>query len=447
MKKVFLSIALALTISAGMSLRAQLASFVLENFENNTVGFTEQVNINPGASFDVAIVDNPKKAGINTSNKVWEWKRYDTGDNQIWAGFYSQLKKSIPRGYAKITIKYLRKNSTSQMRINCIAGGNNEFLAEAPASKTDEWELLTFDLVKKDLHKSKITGLGLQPDFYTPIDAKAVVYIDDIEVIYDPSVVVEEEPVITLFDNSANNTYLDASWANVQAPSTLKAPEGKPGKIPCTTAVSRSGNALELTWKSASGGSWAAIATNNWKGKDLLDKNFLRLWIYSPSALAKKDLPQIYLEATSGNPNKTGKVKLGNYLNSDLAAKTWTEVFVPLADIWAANASFTNKESVKGVFFSQDQADNVEHTLYIDDIAYLKAKNSSVRSSKLEAISVYYSDNTLFAGNINGKVQIFDTTGRNIAEGELINGSFDVTLQKGIYFVSTQSGNAKIVVQ
>ena len=87
MKKVFLSIALAFIISAGMSLKAQLASFVLEDFENATVDFTEQVNINPGASFDVAIVDNPKKAGINTSNKVWEWKRYDTGENQIWAGF------------------------------------------------------------------------------------------------------------------------------------------------------------------------------------------------------------------------------------------------------------------------------------------------------------------------------------------------------------------------
>ena len=85
------------------------ATFMLDDFESGTVSFTEVVNINPPAHFDVAIVDNPVKAGINTSNKVWEWKRYDAeAENKIWAGFYSaQISSSSSLNAFSSFIRYV----------------------------------------------------------------------------------------------------------------------------------------------------------------------------------------------------------------------------------------------------------------------------------------------------------------------------------------------------
>jgi hypothetical protein len=55
---------------------------------------------------------------------------------------------------------------------------------------------------------------------------------------------------------------------------------------------------------------------------------------------------------------------------ADLAADTWTEVSIPLADIWAADPTFTAKDMIKGIFLSQNGNDNIEHTLYIDEIKF-----------------------------------------------------------------------------
>jgi len=105
MKQLFTMLAMTFMFSV---FAVSQATFVLDDFENGQVNFTEVVNVNPPAHFDVAVVDNPVKAGINTSNKVWEWRRFDAeADNKIWAGFYSVLKNEIPSGYHRIKIKYL----------------------------------------------------------------------------------------------------------------------------------------------------------------------------------------------------------------------------------------------------------------------------------------------------------------------------------------------------
>ena len=105
-----------------------------------------KVTINPDASFDISVVDNPVIAGINTSAKVWKWQRLDTGDNQSWAGFWASLTNAVPAGYSKIEVKYLRTNATSQLRIKCEGSVTKEFDPVAPASKTNEWETIVFDL-------------------------------------------------------------------------------------------------------------------------------------------------------------------------------------------------------------------------------------------------------------------------------------------------------------
>ncbi len=96
MKHVFTFLVMAFLFNA---VTMGQATFVLDDFENGQVNFTEVVNVNPPAHMDIAVVDNPVKDAVNSSNKVWEWKRYDAeADNKIWAGFYSVLKNEIPSG-------------------------------------------------------------------------------------------------------------------------------------------------------------------------------------------------------------------------------------------------------------------------------------------------------------------------------------------------------------
>lgn len=352
-------------------------TFVLDDFENGSVSFTDQVNINPPAHFDVAVVDNPLKAGINTSNKVWEWKRYDAEtENKIWAGFYSTLKTEIPSGYHRIEIKYLRTNATSQIKVKCEGAVSKEIASVTPASKTNEWETMVFDIYANGIKNIKV--FGFFPDYYEPIDPTAKVYVDDITIVYDPTITPPPAPTsISFFTNSSDDRFHDQSWVSQTSPSTVNAvlwsdPTQPGDKLPCVTSPVKDGaNALKLQWKSAAGGDWNAIvAAIGWTPVDLSPMTYLKFWVNSPVAIAKADMPKLRFEASSGTPNNTGKVLIGNYMTADLAANTWTEITIPLADIWAVDPTFTAKDVVKGIFFSQNTTDNVEHTVYIDEIKF-----------------------------------------------------------------------------
>ncbi|ODT56815.1 MAG: hypothetical protein BGP01_11095 [Paludibacter sp. 47-17] len=374
---------LAMMLLTGIVVKGQqLQTFVLDDFENGQVNFTEVVNVNPPAHMDIAVVDNPVKSGINTSSKVWEWRRFDAEtDNKIWAGFYSVLKNEIPSGYHRIEIKYLRTNTTSQIKIKPEGGVSKEIAAETPASKTNEWELMVFDIYKAGIKNIRV--FGFFPDFYEPINPNAVVYVDDITIVYDPSVIPPPPPTsITLFDNSASDRFHDNSWSFKEGGSTLvqehwQGPDMPDGdKVPAvTTPVKSAPNALKLQWKSVEGGNWGAIvASKDWVPHDVRTMTNFHLWVNSPVDLSGTALPMLYFEATTGSPNKTGKLNMGAYVQN-LAANTWAEVVIPLADFWAADPTFTSQEFIKGVFFGQNAADNAEHSLYLDDIGFKKDVN------------------------------------------------------------------------
>jgi len=379
MKKLLFSFALALLVS--VSTYAQLATFVLDDFENGLVNFTTEIHGNPPASFDYMVVDNPVKTGINTSNKAWEWDRFDTGDNQNWAGFWAALTNPIPKGYTSIEVKYMRTKATSQLRMKVEGAVTLEFNPVNPATKVNEWETLVFDLYGNNI--KNINVISFFPDYYSPVDVTAKCYIDDIKIIYDPSVIVTIPTSLTLFGNSTDNRFYDTSWINQTAPSTVVAEswDGQPAtskdKFPVVTSPVKAGtNALKLDWTSATGGDWMGmVAGIGWTHFDLTTMTHLKLWINSPVVLAKSALPKIYLEAFSGSPNVTGKIQLGDYLTTDLAANTWTEVTIPLADLWAADPTFSVKSDIKDIFFSQNATDNVEHTLYLDEFRFVSIAN------------------------------------------------------------------------
>lgn len=357
------------------------ATFVLDDFENGEVNFTAQVNVNPPAHMDIAVVDNPVKDAVNSSNKVWEWARYDAeADNKIWAGFYSTLTNEIPSGYHRIEIKYLRTNATSQLKIKPEGGVTKEIASVEPASKTNEWEVLVFDIYAAGIKNIRV--FGFFPDYYEPIDVNAKVYIDDITIVYDPSVIPPPPPTsITLFDNSASDRFHDQSWTFKSGGSTLvqehwQGPDMEGGdKLPVVTSPVKSApNAVKLQWKSVSGGDWGAmIASIGWTAHDVRQMTHLSIWVNSPTVLDKDALPKLYFESTTGNPNKTGKLQMKNYVEGGaLPANEWVEIKVPLADFWAADEAFVSQEFVKGLFLAQDNADNIDCTLYIDDITFIK---------------------------------------------------------------------------
>jgi len=377
MKTMIFTLSITLFSFAGLFAQG-LQDILLDDFESGVVSFTEAVNVNPPAHMDVAVVDNPVKAGINTSNKVWEWKRYDAeSDNKIWAGFYAILKNEIPNGYHRIEVKYLRTNATSQLKLKLEGAVTKEIGSVTPATKINEWETLVFDLTANEIKNIRV--FGMFPDFYEPINPAAVTYIDDIKIIYDESITPDPGPTtLTLFDNSASDRFHDQSWSTKTAPSTLvqehwqgaNLPDGD--KLPVVTEPVKAGtNALKLQWKSAEGGSWMAlVASIGWKLFDLTKMDTLKFWINSPVALSKAALPIFFFESGSGDPNKSGKLMLADYIEADLVANTWTEVNILLSDVWAADPAFTAKDLVKGIFFEQNAADNVEHTLYLDEFYF-----------------------------------------------------------------------------
>ncbi len=392
-KKIF---TLCIVLFSYASLFAQVKeNILLDDFESGLVGFTTEVHINPEASFDVSVVDNPVKSGINTSNKVWKWQRLNTGDNQSWAGFWASLTNAVPEGYARIEIKYLRTNATSQLRIKTEGSVTKEFNAVTPASKTNEWETMVFDLTENGI--KNINVLALFPDNYSPIDASALVYIDDIKVIYEEPVVGPTINSLTLFSNSTNDRFHDQSYVSQTAPSTVVAEnwegESMPNgdKLPVVTSPVKAGtNALKLQWKSAEGGAWMAMAAAvGWTSFDVTTMKYLKFWINSPIALAKADLPKFYFESHSGTPNHTGKLMMADYVNSDLVADTWTEVSIPLDDIWAADEAFMAKDVIKGIFFEQNTSDNVEHTLFMDEFTF---NNANIVLDDFESGAVSFAD-------------------------------------------------------
>ncbi len=188
-------------------------------------------------------------------------------------------------------------------------------------------------------------------------------------------------------------------------------------------------------------------AAIGWKSFDLSTMKYLKFWVNSPVALDKTALPLIYLEAFSGNPNVTGKLPMANYLPNGLAADTWTEVVVPLADLWAADETFTTKNVIKDVFFAQNATDNVEHTLYLDEFTFESNETGINSQVAAKAFNAYYFNGKIRILNYSGNVRVFDIVGRKVAEGPAYDGNFSVNLKTGIYIVNTTDGNTKISVQ
>lgn len=447
MKKSIFTFLIAL-FSCAFIYADDLATFVLDDFESGAVGFTETVNINPPESFNATVENNPLKDAVNGSEKAWKWERLTDTDN--WAGFWASLTNPVPEGYHRIEIKYYRTDANSQLRIKCEGSATAEFNPVSPATKTNEWEVITFDLTANGI--KNVNVLAIFPDYSNTLAVGTVSYIDGITFVYDPT--VEPPTKYTLFSDSDNDRFHDQSWSPMATePSTLVLEHweaaGMAGgdKFPVVTSPVKDGsNALKLQWKSAEGGDWSILlASVGWIQFDLTEMNYLKFWVNSSAALAKTALPKLHLEAFAGGT--TGKISMENYLSADLAANTWTEVIIPLADFWVADTEFTAKDNIKGVFFSQNAADGVEHTLYLDEFAFDQNESSGLSTVKKENLNVYYANGTIYVPNYDGNIQVIDLTGKTLYSFENVSGAISCPLENGIYVVKTEGYAGKLFVK
>lgn len=449
MKKTILS--LAMLAAASWVSAEGLETFVLEDFESGAVTFTETVNVNPGTEMEATVVDNPSKTGENQSDKVWKWERKGATNN--WAGFWATLKNEVPNGYHRIEVKYYRTDENSQLRIKCEGanGGGVEFLPVTAPTKVNEWETLVFDLKANGVANVKV--LGMQPDFSNTLAVGTVAYIDDITFVYDETIVPPTSEVI--FHDSGDNRFYDQGIKlTLTAPSTLalehwQNPEATDGdKFPVVTSPVKDGeNALKLQWKSGEGGDWSMlIAAIGWRGFDLTELNYVKFYVNSPEELAGSALPKIGLRMVKDGEFNSGAVDMANYV-SDLQANTWTEVIVPLADIWAANPDFSAANPSKGLVFMQNAADNVEHTLYIDEVTFEKNGDTATGFVKADSKNVNYYNGILNVENYEGMVEVYDITGHKVFAAEMVNSEVACQLQQGVYIVRYAEGASKLIVR
>ena len=423
---------------------------LLEDFEDGKISFTDTVNVRPVGSMDTAIVANPIKDVVNMSDSVWMWSRVAMDENMPWAGFWATLTEEIPAGYDRIEIKYLRTNATTQLRMKVEGGVTREFNPITPASRVNEWETLVFDLAGNGITNIKV--LSLFPNFSDRVNPTSVSYIDDIMLIAGDTVIPPPTSLV-LFADSENARFHDNSWVSQTAPSMVLAEPFAVGgavadKLPVvTTPVHEGTNALQLEWTSAVGGNWLAlVASIGWQSFNLTNITHLNFWVNSPANLDTAALPLIFLESHSGTPNQTGRLHLADYLDTGLVANTWVEAHVPLADFWEANPAFTSSGVVKGVFFAQNAADNVEHTLFLDHFTFgfMTSVDPPLANKQIKA---YYYNGELRIADYAGLVRVYDLVGRKVAEGNAFAGKMKLDLKNGIYIISTSMGNTKIALQ
>lgn len=94
---------------------------------------------------NATVVDNPNKAGINTSNKV---TRMVKNAGQPWGGSFLTLAGPIDFSGSKIfTVKVWspRVGAKFLLKVENSADANQNFEKEATSTKAGEWETLTFD--------------------------------------------------------------------------------------------------------------------------------------------------------------------------------------------------------------------------------------------------------------------------------------------------------------
>jgi hypothetical protein len=169
------------------------------------------------------------------------------------------------------------------------------------------------------------------------------------------------------FQDSPVAGYYDYSWMELTAPSVLERMGTDLRKFPVeSTIASHQGtNCLRLKWTSKTGGGWFAIAAGTgWSEKDISTADTLMFWLYSVEGIAATDLPKVFFEDIT---NHKSNFQALDPWTADLPAGVWKRVALPISVFTGANDG-TDFTTIKTIGFTQSTADDVQHTLLVDDM-------------------------------------------------------------------------------
>ena len=177
-----------------------------------------------------------------------------------------------------------------------------------------------------------------------------------------------------IFDNSLNKDGYYFSHAQANGSSFI---EQKEGRLPVDAKIVRTPpNAIRLQWQSAPAGGWnAQISVLDFRNRRPgLDGHNLYFSIYTLQPIAAADMPLLVLSTSSEGlqvaefpASFSAPITLGKYTGNVPAAR-WVEVRIPLADIQSASIYTFRPEFTQSLVFYQSRADNIRHTLVVDEI-------------------------------------------------------------------------------
>lgn len=187
----------------------------------------------------------------------------------------------------------------------------------------------------------------------------------------------QTKPDIVVFDDDdpVGSGYYDASWGFANTPSTVSRGGSGSDKLPIESSKSFSGsNSGLIEWKSVSAGDWGLfIASMNWATRDASGYDSLVMYVNSRNAISSTALPKIGIESSSNQ--KTAYANLGDFLSlgTDADSTTWQRISIPMSAFEPFN-SFSLSQ-FKDVNFKQGTADNILHTMWIDNILIVSKSN------------------------------------------------------------------------
>ncbi|MDZ7370413.1 MAG: hypothetical protein ONB12_04490, partial [candidate division KSB1 bacterium] len=190
-----------------------------------------------------------------------------------------------------------------------------------------------------------------------------------------------QSTIVIFSDSPDGDKYVDASWGYRRAPSTLER-AGNNDKFPVETGVVYQGvHSLRLRWRSKAGGDWGmAIAATGWRPMDTTLYDSLVYWINAPEAVSKEALPDLALEDV--NNQKSRRRALGDFVGDiDGDLTTWQRAAVPLAAFREGSVS-VDFTKIKTFFHYQKAADDVEHTLFLDEIRLIRGQGAAEAPDK-----------------------------------------------------------------
>lgn len=224
--KNFTTWAILIATALGLNLQAQTTTTILD-FETAARSAAFQYfgsSLEPGTT---AVVDNPFKTGINTSNKVSNFKKVNGG--QVWAGAFSQslpAEVNVING-GQVCVKVLFKQAGGNITLKLegsSSGGPNWIRTINNTGAVDVWQEFCFDVAQNSIEAPNLPATGhsyrtavLFMDFGETTTTERNYFFDDLvvksaaasnkQVTFQVNMKGAPQPVTNVFVNGSFNNW------------------------------------------------------------------------------------------------------------------------------------------------------------------------------------------------------------------------------------------------